>query len=69
MIRNIKAFIKENKRLPPTSLEYYKFVKLVGKGAFGKVTLGIHKLTGKKVAIKTIEKSYMKDEFSRKKVL
>ena len=49
-------------------MEYYKFVKLIGKGAFGKVTLGIHKLTGKKVAIKSIEKSYMKDEFSRKKV-
>jgi len=28
-------------------------VKLIGKGAFGKVTLGIHKLSGKKVAIKT----------------
>ena len=50
-------------------MDYYRFVKLVGKGAFGKVTLGIHKLTGKRVAIKTIEKSYMKDEFSRKKVL
>jgi serine/threonine protein kinase len=49
-------------------LEYYKFVKLIGKGAFGKVTLGIHKLTGKSVAIKTIEKSYMKDDFSKKKV-
>ena len=31
--------------------------------------LGKHKLTGKKVAIKLIEQSYMKDEFSRKKVL
>lgn len=43
-------------------------MKLIGKGAFGKVTLGIHKLTGKSVAIKTFEKSYMKDDFSRKKV-
>jgi serine/threonine protein kinase len=69
MIKAIKGYIRKHKRLPPTTLEYYKFVKLVGKGAFGKVTLGIHKLTGKKVAIKTIEKSYMKDDFSRKKVL
>jgi serine/threonine protein kinase len=30
--------------------------------------LGIHKLTGKKVAIKTIDKDYMKDDFSKKKV-
>ncbi len=43
-------------------------MKLIGKGAFGKVTLGIHKLTGKYVAIKTIEKSYMKDDFSKRKV-
>ncbi len=49
-------------------MDYYKFVKLIGKGAFGKVTLGINKLTGKQVAIKTIDKSYMKDDFSRKKV-
>jgi hypothetical protein len=47
IIKYNKAFIKKNKECPPTSLEYYKFVKLIGKGAFGKVTLGIHKLTGK----------------------
>lgn len=69
LIRHIKEYIKEHKKLPPTTCDYYKFLKLVGKGAFGKVTLGVHKLTGKKVAIKTIEKSYMKDELSRKKVL
>jgi len=51
-----------------TTLEFYKFVKLIGRGAFGTVTLGIHKLTGKYVAIKTIEKTLMKDEFQRKKV-
>lgn len=60
--------IKQHNELPPTTLDYYKFVKLIGKGAFGKVTLGVHKLTGKQVAIKTIEKSYMKDDYSRKKV-
>ena len=68
IIKYNKAFIKKNKTIPPTSLEYYKFVKLIGKGAFGKVTFGIHKLTGKQVAIKTIDKSYMKDDFSKKKV-
>ena len=47
IIKYNKAFIKKNKTIPPTSLEYYKFVKLIGKGAFGKVTLGVHKLTGK----------------------
>ena len=61
-------YMRKHKTIPPTTIDYYKFVKLIGKGAFGKVTLGIHKLTGKHVAIKTIEKSYMKDDFSRKKV-
>lgn len=68
IIKYNKLYIKKKKAIPPTSLEYYKFVKLIGKGAFGKVTLGIHKLTGKYVAIKAIDKSYMKDDFSKKKV-
>ena len=49
-------------------MDYYKFIKLIGKGAFGKVLLGIHKLTDKYVAIKSIHKDYMKDEFSKRKV-
>jgi serine/threonine protein kinase len=68
LIKFNHLFYQKHLKIAPTSLDYYKFVKLIGKGAFGKVTLGIHKLTGKKVAIKTIDKSYMKDEFSRKKV-
>lgn len=47
LIKFIKGYIKKHNELPPTTLEYYKFVKLIGKGAFGKVTLGVHKLTGK----------------------
>lgn len=79
LIKYNRAYIKKNKKVPTTTLDFYKFVKvrihfisnslqLIGKGAFGKVTLGIHKLTGKYVAIKAIDKNYMKDEFSKKKV-
>jgi len=68
LVKFIKSYIKKHNELPPTTLEYYKFVKLIGKGAFGKVSLGIHKLTGRQVAIKMIEKAYMKDEFSKRKV-
>jgi serine/threonine protein kinase len=68
LIKYNKAYIKKNKKIPTTTLDFYKFVKLIGKGAFGKVTLGIHKLTGKYVAIKAIDKNYMKDDFSKKKV-
>ena len=68
LIQYIKSYVKKMGKLPPTTLDFYKFVKLIGKGAFGKVTLGIHKLTGKSVAIKTFEKEYIQDDFSRKKV-
>jgi hypothetical protein len=47
IIKYNKIYVKKHKAFPPTTLDYYKFVKLIGKGAFGKVTLGVHKLTGK----------------------
>jgi tRNA A-37 threonylcarbamoyl transferase component Bud32 len=57
------------KGMPPsTTTDFYKFGKQIGKGAFGKVHQAIHRLTGLKVAVKTIEKSYFKDERSRRKV-
>jgi len=65
LIRFNKEYCKKHKSLPSTVLDFYKFVQLIGKGAFGKVTLGIHKLTGRYVAIKAIDKSFMKDEFSK----
>lgn len=51
-----------------TTIDYYKIGKPLGKGAFGKVYLGVHKLSGLRVAVKTIEKSFMQDERTRKKV-
>lgn len=47
LIAFIRNYIKKTNELPPTTLEFYKFIKLIGKGAFGKVTLGVHLLTGK----------------------
>jgi len=41
---------------------------VIGKGAFGKVNLAIHRLTGKFVALKSINKTFMRDENSLKKV-
>lgn len=41
---------------------------MLGKGAFGKVNLGMHKLTDSLVAIKSINKEYLEEERSRRKV-
>jgi len=68
IIKDNKEWFRNHKEPPVTTLEHYHFVRLIGKGAFGKVILGIHILTGKYVAIKTIDKKYMKDKFSRHKV-
>lgn len=53
---------------PPTTLDLYRIGKMIGKGAFGKVLLGVHKLTGMNVAIKTIEKAQLKNEHAKRKV-
>lgn len=54
--------------VPATTSGFYLFGHMLGKGAFGKVYMGIHKLTGAKVAIKSIEKTYLKDERVKRKV-
>ena len=68
LIKYVKSYVKKHGKIPHTTLDFYRFVKLLGKGAFGKITLGIHKLTGKYVAIKSIDKVNIKDEYSRRKV-
>ena len=58
-----------SKQIYETKIDYYKIGKVIGKGAFGKVNLAIHRLTGKFVALKSINKTYMQDESSLKKVM
>jgi len=56
-------------KIHDTKIDYYKIGKVIGKGAFGKVNLAIHRLTGKFVALKSINKTYMTDESSLKKIM
>ena len=42
---------------------------MLGKGAFGKVNLGLHRLTRKLCAIKSINMDFMKEESQKKKIM
>ena len=44
----------------PIILGSYKIGKTLGIGAFGKVKLGIHVITGQKVAVKILSKNKIK---------
>ena len=72
-LRQLKAEIRngqtDGQRIPETTLQYYQIIKLLGKGSFGKVYLGLQKLSNRLVAIKCLEKLYFKDEVTKKKIL
>ena len=53
----IKKYFKKNKKYPNTDLSFYKYGRLIGQGAFGKVNLGLNVLTGRVVAIKSFNKN------------
>ena len=55
-----EAFIKEQKA-PNTDINFYRVGKMLGRGAFGKVNLAMHKLVRKLVALKSLTKAFLKD--------
>ena len=52
-----------------TGSDFYKIGKVMGKGAFGKVNLAIHRLSNKFVALKSINKTFLSEEASKRKVM
>ena len=63
-----KSFQKTNKA-PESSNEFYRIGKVLGRGAFGKVNLTVHRLCDEMVAIKSIHKEFLNDEASKNKVM
>ena len=62
----IKNYYNENKKYPESKIEFYKFGRKIGQGAFGKVNLGLHILTGRVVAIKSFKKENCSEEQLKK---
>lgn len=50
------------KDAPETQLDFYRIGKMLGRGAFGKVNLAMHKLVRKLVALKSLNKECLTDE-------
>ena len=64
----IKNYYSKYNKYPTTKLNFYKYGRLLGKGAFGKVNLSLHVLTGRLVAIKSINKTKLINERQKRKI-
>ncbi len=69
LANHIKLTFMKTGQAPDTTTEFYWIGKILGKGAFGKVNLAMHRLTEKLVAIKSINKNYLKEDSSKRKVM
>ena len=52
----IKMHFRKFNTAPPTTSDFYRIGRVLGKGAFGKVSLAMHKLSEQLVAIKSMSK-------------
>jgi serine/threonine protein kinase len=64
----IKQYFTTNNEYPSTTLKFYKFGRLLGRGAFGKVNLGLHIASGRLVAVKSFNKNRLASENAKKKI-
>ena len=65
----IKDYYKQNLCYPNTDLSFYKYGRVIGRGAFGKVNIGLNILTGRIVAIKSFNKKNLINESAKNKIL
>ena len=69
-LNKLQKLIKFNFRKfnepPPTTSEFYRIGRVLGRGAFGKVNLAAHKVSEQLVAIKSINKEFLKGSKSNK---
>lgn len=65
----IQKSFKDTQEPPITTTDFYRIGKMLGRGAFGKVNLAMHKLVRKLVAIKSLNKECLTDEAQKAKLM
>ena len=65
----IKNYYKKHKKYPNTKINFYKYGRLIGQGAFGKVNIGLNVLSGRIVAVKSFIKDELKNSQNMAKIL
>lgn len=65
----IKQYYNENRVYPPSKIQFYRCGRLIGRGAFGKVNLGLHVCSGRLVAMKSFNTSKNTSKNSRSKIM
>ena len=56
--KRIRISFKRSNKPPTTETGFYNIGRVIGRGSYGKVNLGIHKLVRKLVAIKSVNKKF-----------
>ena len=64
----IKDYYKKHNSYPKTELNFYKYGRLLGKGAFGKVNIALHLASGRLVAIKSFNKKKLTTSREKRKI-
>ena len=64
----IVNYFTKNNSYPKTELNFYKYGRLLGKGAFGKVNIALHLASGRLVAIKSFNKKKLTTRRAKRKI-
>ena len=65
----IREEFKKFGEAPITQIDFYRVGKMLGRGAFGKVNLAMHKLVRKLVALKSLNKEIFNDKDQKMKLM
>lgn len=69
VMKQVDQAFKTQGEAPETKLQFYRIGKMLGRGAFGKVNLAMHKLVRKLVALKSLNKECLTDEVQKQKLM